>query len=286
MEKWFKNRYSPNTILKIKIKKLLYREESPYQKIEVFDSHDFGRLLVLDGIVNVSDTDEFVYHEMMTHVPLFTHPNPEKVLVVGGGDGGIVREISKHPQVNQIDLVEIDPCVISVSKQFLPKSAFAFKEPRLNVFNQDGSHFIRQITDYYDLIVIDAPDPVGSATSLFQINFYKQCFNALKDDGLLTTHAETPTFTKELKIMQSIYSNFSTIFPLVQLFTASIPSYSIGIWCFVFCSKKYHPLDDFRERSVIESSMKNHYYNAAIHKASFALPTFLNTAINPSHQVP
>jgi spermidine synthase len=285
MEKWFKNKYSPNTILNIKVKKLLFQEKSPYQTIEVYDSHDFGRLLVLDGIVNVSDKDEFVYHEMMTHVPLFTHPHPEKVLVIGGGDGGIVREIAKHPSVNQIDLVEIDPTVITIAKQFLPRSAIGFKESRLQVFNEDGAAFVERRRNCYDLIIIDAPDPIGAANSLYQKNFYNHCYNALKNDGLLTTHAETPTFTKELKIMKSIYSNFCAIFPLVQLFTASIPSYSIGIWCFVFCSKKFHPLDDFKESTVMESSMKNQYYNAAIHKASFALPTFLHTAINPCHRV-
>jgi len=282
MDKWFKNKYSPNTILKMKIKKLLFQDKSPYQTIEVYDSYDFGRLLVLDGIVNVSDKDEFVYHEMMTHVPLFTHPHPEKVLVIGGGDGGIVREIAKHPSVRQIDLVEIDPIVISTAQQFFPRSAVGFNESRLQVFIEDGAAFVKKRADSYDLIIIDAPDPIGAATSLYQENFYKQCFNALKDDGLLTTHAETPTFTKEFKIMKAIYSNFSTIFPLVHLFTASIPSYSIGIWCFLFCSKKFHPLDDFRESTVVESSMKNQYYNASIHKASFALPTFLNSAINPS----
>ena len=280
MEQWFNNKYSPNTILKIKVKKLLFKEKSPYQTIEVYDSHDFGRLLVLDGIVNVSDKDEFVYHEMMTHVPLFTHPHPEKVLVIGGGDGGIVREIAKHPSVNQIDLVEIDSKVITTAQKFLPRSAIGFKESRLQVFIEDGAAFVKNRADCYDLIIIDAPDPIGAATSLYHNNFYKQCFNALKDDGLLTTHAETPTFTKELRIMKSIYSNFSTIFPLVKLFTASIPSYSIGIWCFVFCSKKFHPLVDFRESKVLESSMKNQYYNAAIHKASFALPNFLKAALN------
>ena len=117
MDKWFKNKYSPNTLLNTKIKKKVFKGKSTYQSIEIIDTHDFGRMLVLDGIVNLSDKDEFVYHEMMTHVPLFTHPNPEKVLVIGGGDGGIVREIAKHPQVNQIDLVEIDPYVITVSKK-------------------------------------------------------------------------------------------------------------------------------------------------------------------------
>ena len=283
MDKWFKNKYSPNTLLNTKIKKKVFKGKSTYQSIEIIDTHDFGRMLVLDGIVNLSDKDEFVYHEMMTHVPLFTHPNPEKVLVIGGGDGGIVREIAKHPQVNQIDLVEIDPYVITVSKKFLPASAVGFKDSRLNVFNQDGAQFVKKRTSYYDLIIIDAPDPIGAATSIYNKNFYRHCYNALKTDGLLTTHAETPAFKKELKIMKSIYFKFKTIFPIVEIFTASVPSYSMGIWCFLICSKKYHPLDDFHEYRVKEVPIKNQYYNAAIHGASFALPTFLKDLLFSSH---
>ena len=155
MDKWFKNKYSPETILRTKIKKSLFKQKSPYQTIEILDTYDFGRMLVLDGIVNVADKDEFVYHEMMTHVPLFTHPNPATVLVIGGGDGGIVREIGKHSQIRQIDLVEIDPAVISAAKHFLPKSALGFNEPRLTVYNEDGAQFVKSRTDAYDLIIID-----------------------------------------------------------------------------------------------------------------------------------
>ena len=250
MEKWFKNKYSPETILRTKIKRTLFKKKSPFQTIEIVDTFDFGRMLVLDGIVNVADKDEFVYHEMMTHVPLFTHPNPENVLVIGGGDGGIVREIGKHSQIRQIDLVEIDPEVISAAKHYLPKSALGFKEPRLTVYNEDGAEFVKGRPGAYDLIIIDAPDPIGAAKSLYSKRFYKQCFGALKKYGIVTTHAETPSFKKELKILRSIYKKFKDIFPIVELFTASIPSYSIGIWCFIFCSKAYHPLKDFKENTV------------------------------------
>jgi spermidine synthase len=279
MEKWFKNSYSPETILRTKIKRPLLKKKSPYQTIEIVDTYDFGRMLVLDGIVNVAEKDEFVYHEMMTHVPLFTHPNPKTVLVIGGGDGGIVREIGKHSQIRKIDLVEIDPAVISAAKLFLPKSALGFKEPRLTVFNEDGAEFVKRRREVYDLIIIDAPDPMGAATSLYSKTFYKQCFNALKKDGIVTTHAETPSFKKELKILRSIYSKFNAFFPIVELFTASIPSYSIGIWCFIFCSKAYHPLNDFKETRVHGKKNTYQYYNAAIHKAAFALPTFLRNEI-------
>lgn len=281
MEKWFNNNYSPATVLSTKIKKSLFKQKSSYQTIEVVDTYDFGRMLVLDGIVNVADKDEFVYHEMMTHVPLFTHPNPKTVLVIGGGDGGIVREIGKHAQIRQIDLVEIDTAVIRAAKQFLPKSALGFREPRLTVYNLDGAEFVktRRPAGIYDLIIIDAPDPIGAATSLYSKTFYKHCFNALKEDGILTTHAETPSFKKELKILHSTYSKFKTIFPIVELFTASIPSYSIGIWCFILCSKVHHPLDSFKENRVNRKKINCQYYNAAIHRAAFALPTFLKNEI-------
>jgi len=279
MDKWFKNRYSPHTLLKTEIKELLYKGKSTYQKIEVYDSYDFGRMLVLDDIVNVAEKDEFIYHEMMAHIPLFTHPNPEKVLVIGGGDGGLVREIAKHPRVDQIDLVEIDPAVINTSKRYLPKVAQGFKESRLNIYFEDGSHYVKNKKNIYDLIIIDSTDPLGAGKRLFQKTFYGNCFRALKDDGLLTAHAETPAFKKEARIMKSVYRKFNQLFPLVQMFTASIPSYSIGMWCFIFCSKKYDPLKDFQAAHYKKYHLKNRYYNAAIHRASFALPNFLISSL-------
>ncbi len=276
---WFDNKYSQNTVLKTRIRKKLFTAKSPYQKIEVFDSYDFGRLLVLDGIVNISGMDEFIYHEMMTHVPLFTHPNPEKVLVIGGGDGGIVREIAKHLSVKKIDLVEIDEQVINASKRYLPGSAVAFEDSRLNLFVEDGSRFLKKCEEVYDVIIIDAPDPIGTAKSLFNKSFYNHCFRALKKNGLLTTHAETPTFKEELKLMKSIHSKFNTIFPIAHIFTACVPSYSIGIWCFIFCSKKYHPLNDFQEKKLRRLDINCRYYNAEIHQASFSLPNFLKAEL-------
>ena len=279
MAKWFNNQYSPHTVLKTRIKKQLYKGKSTYQKIDVYDSYDFGRMLVLDDIVNVTEKDEFIYHEMMAHIPLFTHPNPEKVLVIGGGDGGLVREIAKHPQVKQIDLVEIDPAVINTSKRYLPNVAQGLKESRLNIFFEDGSRYVKNRTNVYDVIIIDAPDPLGAGKRLFKKTFYSNCFQALKEDGVLTTHSETPTFKKEVRLMQSIYRTFNQLFPLVGMFTACIPSYSIGMWCFVFCSKKYDPLKDFQATHYRKYNIKTRYYNEAIHRAAFALPNFLISSL-------
>jgi spermidine synthase len=150
----------------------------------------------------------------------------------------------------------------------------------LTVYNEDGAEFVKSRPNLYDLIIIDAPDPIGAATSLYSKKFYNHCFSALRKDGILTTHAETPSFKKELKIMCSIYTNFKTIFPIVELFTASIPSYSIGIWCFVLCSKAYHPLDNFKENRVNGKNITYQYYNSARHRAAFALPTFLQTTLD------
>lgn len=279
MINWFKNRYSPNTILSTKIKKSLFKGKSNYQKIEIIDSYDFGRMLVLDGIVNVSEKDEFIYHEMMVHTPLFTHPNPGKILVLGGGDGGIVRELSKHPQVKQIDLVEIDPMVVDKSKQYLPFVGVGFKDSRLKIYFEDGARFVKSKEDFYDVIIVDSPDPIGAGKRLFQNKFYENCFRALKKDGLFTAQSETPTFKKDLRIMKSMYKKLNLIFPIVRMFTAYIPSYTTGIWCFAFCSKIYNPLKDFQRIKYEKFSFKNRYYNAAIHQASFALPNFLQNEI-------
>ena len=279
MSKWFSNEYSPHTILNIEIKKTLFRGTSEYQGIEVLESNDFGRMLVLDGIVNVSEKDEFIYHEMLVHVPLFTHVNPKKILVIGGGDGGVVRELSKHPRIDTIELVEIDPMVVDACKRFLPSVGVGFKDSRLRVYFDDGAQFVKNKENFYDVIIVDSTDPIGTGKKLFKKNFYDYCFRALKEDGLLTAHAETPTFKEELRIMKYMYVKLNTIFPIVKMFTACIPSYSVGIWCFALCSKKYDPLSDFHENRYKKIKMQNRYYNANIHRASFALPNFIKAEL-------
>ncbi len=278
MSIWFQNKYSPDTILKIKIKKTLCNQQSDFQKIEIIDTHEFGRMLVLDGIVNVTEKDEFIYHEMMVHVPAFTHPNPKDVLVIGGGDGGVVRELLKHSQVKRIDLVEIDPLVVDISKKYLPGVSSGLREPRLNIFFEDGTNFLKNKKNIYDLIIIDSPDPVGAGKKLFHEIFYNNCFNALKKDGLLTAQSETPEFKKELRIMKSMYKKFKKIFPVVRTFTACVPSYTIGIWCFAFCSKKYDPIDDLQLSRYRKQKIITYYYNADVHRSCFALPNYLKEA--------
>lgn len=277
MAYWYKDKYSAHTTLNIKIKNLLFKGKSNYQKIEILESYDFGRMLVLDGIVNVTEKDEFIYHEMMVHVPLFTHPNPKRILVIGGGDGGIVRELSKHPQIKQIDLVEIDSMVIDKCKRFLPAVSVGFKDSRLRVYYDDGVQFVKNKENFYDVIIVDSPDPIGSGKRLFQKKFYNYCLHALREDGLLTAQSETPTFKEELKIMKSMYKKLHRIFPIVNIFTAYVISYAVGIWCFMLCSKKYDPLNDFQEKKYQKLMLKSRYYNADIHRASLALPNFIKT---------
>lgn len=279
MNYWFKDEYSLHTILNIKIKKTLFEGTSNYQKIKILESYDFGRMLVLDGIVNVTEKDEFIYHEMMVHVPLFTHPNPKRVLVIGGGDGGTVRELSKHPQVKQIDLVEIDPMVVDKCKKFLPSVSVGFKDSRLKVFFDDGAQFVKNKENFYDVIIVDSPDPIGAGKKLFQKSFYNYCLTALRKDGLLAAQSETPTFEEECKIMKSMFIKLKRTFPIVRIFTAYVPSYSAGIWCFVLCSKKYDPSKDFQEKRYKKLMLKNHYYNADIHRASLTLPNFIRSEL-------
>jgi len=282
MNYWFKDKYSSHTILNIKIKNPLFKGRSSCQRIEILESYDFGRMLVLDGIINVTEKDEFIYHEMMVHVPIFTHSNPRKILIIGGGDGGIVRELSKHPQINQIDLVEIDPMVVDKCKKFIPSVSMGFKESRLNVYYEDGAQFVKNRENFYDVIIVDSPDPVGTGKKLFQKNFYNYCSRALKEKGVLTAQSENPTFEQECSIMKSMYKKLNRTFPIVKIYTAFVPSYSIGIWCFAFCSKKYDPLNDFQEKRYKKLKLKNRYYNADIHRSSFALPNFLIEDFNKS----
>ena len=275
MSYWFKNKYSPHLTLNIKVTQSLFKVKSSYQKIEVLQSVEFGRLLVLDGIVNVSEYDEYIYHEMLVHVPLCTHPRPENILVIGGGDGGTVRELGKHSLVRKIDLVEIDPLVVTASKQFLPFTGKGLKDSRVTIHYEDGAQFVKRQENLYDVIIIDSPDPIGAGKKLFQKEFYTDCMRALKKDGILTAHAESPTFHKEYKILKWMHTNLRALFPRVSLYTAHIPSYDISMWCFVFCSKKYDPLKNYKDAKYVKLGLKTRYYNSEIHRASFAHPNYL-----------
>lgn len=262
--------------LKVRIIKSLEKIKSEFQEIEVVESESFGKILLIDGVIMLTDTDEFCYHEMITHIPLCVHPKAQKVLVIGGGDGGTVREILKHDSVNEVDVCEIDEKVIEISKKHFPYLANSFNDPKVKVYCEDGNKFIKNHKDEYDIIIVDSSDPVGPAEVLFRREFYEAMYQALKNNGIVVTQAESFFYHK--KIIKSLFSFIKEIYPISEYYYTLVPTYPSGIIGFTFCSRKYHPILDFNETEILKlKDLK--YYNKEIHKASFALPTFVQEYI-------
>jgi len=262
--------------LKVRITKSLEKVKSEFQEIEVVESESFGKILLIDGIIMLTDADEFCYHEMITHIPLCVHPKAQKVLVIGGGDGGTVREILKHDSVNEVDVCEIDEKVIEISRRHFPYLANSFNDPKVKVYCEDGNKFIKNHKDEYDIIIVDSSDPIGPAEVLFRREFYEAMYQALKNNGIVVTQAESFFYHK--KIIKSLFSFIKEIYPISEYYYTLVPTYPSGIIGFTFCSKKYHPIQDFNETEILKlNDLK--YYNKKIHKASFALPAFVQEYI-------
>jgi spermidine synthase len=269
---WFSELHRRRAGLTIKIKQLLYSGKSPYQRIDVLDSYEFGRILVLYGSIMVTEKDEFVYHEMLSHVPLFAHPNPKRVLIIGGGDGGTLREVMRHKGV-KATMVEIDEMVVQTSQKYLPSIGTAFKNPRAQVLFEDGERYLANTKEKFDVILVDASDPVGPAEVLFQKPFHKNVARCLNPGGIFVTQSESPFFHQ--KTVNGIQRNLREIFPIVRLYTANIPTYPSGFWSFSLCSDKVDPVAHFKESRVKKANLTFKYYNATLHRACFALPSFM-----------
>lgn len=272
-EIWFTERHTENLGITFKIKNILFSGESKYQRIDVLDSYELGRVLTLDGIIMVTEKDEFVYHEMISHIPLFTHPDPRKILVIGGGDGGTVREVLKHPQVQALDLVEIDALVIEKSKEFLPTVSYSLSDERVNILIKDGIEFVREKQEEYDVVIIDSTDPIGPAEGLFKEEFYKNVCKILKNDGIMVAQTESPFYYKER--VCEIFRNIRKSFPIAKMFTAYIPTYPSGLWTFSLGSKRYCPMENFQIDRYRLEDIPTKYYNESIHRAAFSLPNFI-----------
>ncbi|WP_078429671.1 polyamine aminopropyltransferase [Alkalihalobacterium alkalinitrilicum] len=274
MELWFTEKQTERFGITMKIKRTLHTEQTDFQKLDMVETEEFGNMLVLDGMVMTTQKDEFVYHEMVAHVPLFTHPNPENVLVVGGGDGGVIREVLKHPSVKKATLVEIDGKVIEYSKQYLPEIAGMLDDPRVEVKVDDGFMHIANSENEYDVIMVDSTEPVGPAVNLFTKGFYAGISKALKEEGVFVAQTDNPWFTPEL--ITNVQRDVKEIFPITRLYIANIPTYPSGLWTFTIGSKKHDPLaiEDSRFHDI-----DTKYYTKDLHRAAFALPRFVEDLI-------
>lgn len=269
--KWFEELLEVNVgrVIKIAYNELLESHRSAFQKIDVYDTVPYGKMLVHDDVIMLTEFDESHYHEMIVHVALNVHPNPQRVLVIGGGDGGTLREALKHKEVKTAHLCEIDGDVIEICKRHFPGLSSSFADPRSEIFTEDGAAFVEKVTGYYDVIIVDSSDPIGPAEVLFQEKFYRGMYQALKEDGIVVTQSESFMFHKN--IIRNIASFSRKIFPVYHYYYTMVPTYPSGLIGFSFCSKKYHPLEDFKPERVAElNNLK--YYNKDIHFASFKLP--------------
>ncbi|MBS4200738.1 spermidine synthase [Bacillus sp. FJAT-49732] len=271
---WFTEKQTDHYGITMKVKRTLHTEQTDFQLLEMVETEEWGNMLLLDGMVMTSEKDEFVYHEMVAHVPLFTHPNPERVLVVGGGDGGVIREIMKHPSVQKAVLVDIDGKVIEYSKKYLSSIAHELDNERVEVKVGDGFMEIAQSENEYDVIMVDSTEPVGPAVNLFTKGFYAGISKALKEDGIFVAQTDNPWFKADL--IREVQQDVKEIFPITKLYIANIPTYPSGMWTFTLGSKRYDPL------AVEESrfhSIETNYYTKDLHKAAFVLPKFVSDLI-------
>lgn len=275
MDLWFTEKHTKNVRFSIKVDRQLYYGQSEFQRIDIFDSPEFGRFLTLDGYMMLTEKDEFIYHEMIVHVPMAVNPDAKRILVIGGGDGGAVRELTRYPSVEHIDLVEIDREVVEACKKYLPQTACRLEDPRVTIRYEDGLKFVRGKKDEYDLIIVDSTDPFGPGEGLFTREFYGNCFKALGENGILVNQQESPFYKNDALAMQKAHKRIVESFPISRVYQAHIPTYSSGHWLFGFASKKYRPVEDLRAGEWNRLGLKTRYYNTKLHAGAFLLPSYV-----------
>ena len=275
MELWYTEEHSENVRFSIRVDKQVYSAQSEFQRVDFFDSKEFGRFFTLDGLMMVTEKDEFIYHDMIVHVPMATNPAIRSVLVIGAGDGGTVRELTRYAGVERIDMVEIDRMVVETCREYLPQTACRLDDPRVHIYYEDGLRFVRDKENAYDLIIVDSTDPFGPGEGLFTKEFYGNCYKALKEKGILVNQHETPYYPSYAKSMQRAHRRNREFFPISRVYQAHIPTYPSGHWLFGFASKKIDPIADLDAARWNSLGLKTKYYNTELHKGCFAIPNYV-----------
>ena len=275
MELWYTEEHSENVRFSIRVDKQVYSAQSEFQRVDFFDSKEFGRIFTLDGLMMVTEKDEFIYHDMIVHVPMATNPAIRSVLVIGAGDGGTVRELTRYAGVERIDMVEIDRMVVETCREYLPQTACRLDDPRVHIYYEDGLRFVRDKENAYDLIIVDSTDPFGPGEGLFTKEFYGNCYKALKEKGILVNQHETPYYPSYAKSMQRAHRRIREFFPVCRVYQAHIPTYPSGHWLFGFASKELDPIRDLDAAAWNALGLKTRYYNTDLHTGAFALPNYV-----------
>jgi spermidine synthase len=277
---WFHERGElwPGQAMSLKVQKVLTHHRSDFQDILVFESEKHGNVLVLDGVIQVTERDEFAYQEMIAHLPLFAHPNPKRVLVIGGGDGGVLREVAKHPGVEEIIECEIDEGVIIVSKQYLPSLAVGYDDPRVKVLIRDGVKFMEENQSSFDVIITDSSDPIGPAAGLFETPFYNAMYKSLREGGIVCTQGECMWLHMDL--IKPLVESISATYSSVEYAYTTIPTYPSGQIGFIIATKGRTTckIPDRKPTDEMQAGLK--YYTSELHGAAFVLPAFAQRAIH------
>ena len=279
MELWFTEMHTPNVKMSVRVDKQLYTEDSEFQRIDVFQSEEFGRFLTLDGIMMLTEKDEFIYHEMITHVAMASDPDVKKVLVIGAGDGGTIRELTRYKTIERIDMVEIDERVVAVCREYLRKTACRLDDSRVHIYYEDGLKYVRRKENEYELIIVDSTDPFGPGEGLFTSEFYGNCFNALTENGILVNQHESPYYSDDARAMQRAHRRIREFFPICKVYQAHIPTYPSGHWLFGYASKTIDPLKaDADKWNAL--GLETRYYNTDLHKGCFMIPNYVKELLD------
>ncbi len=280
MDLWFTEFHRDGVGITIKVKETIFISRSKYQEIAIVDTHEFGKMLVIDGLVMLTEADEFIYHEMMAHPALMVHPRPEDVLIIGGGDGGTARETLRHQRVERLTMCEIDEMVIEACRRYFPAlSKRVIEDPRATILVEDAIKYVKGATDRFDVILVDSSDPVGPAKGLFSVEFFTDLRSSLKEDGIVALQSESPFYHADI-IIQIKDGLEKAGFMYVNFYWAHIPTYPGGVWCWAMASDVYHPVEDLgedvkkREPHLFHRSPLR-YYDLHVHRAAFTLPRYM-----------
>lgn len=270
---WVEEKYKEILGIRYKVNNVLFSGKSEFQTVDVVETSSHGKMLLNDGFVMITERDEFIYHDMITHVPMFTHKTPKNVLVIGGGDGGTAREVLRHKSVEKCTMVEIDKMVVDACREHIPQTSSIFNNSKLDLVIGDGLAFVKETTEKYDVIIVDSTDPIGPAGPLFDQEFYQDIYNCLSEDGIVVAQGESVFYEAEMQ--KKLMEILSTTFPVAQIYNYNNMTYPGGLWSFVMGSKKYHPIKDFNKDLVGSSGLDFQYYCPEIHQGAFALPHFM-----------
>ena len=275
MRLWYTEIQLPYVKFSIRTDRIIYSGKSNFQQIDIYDSKEFGRILVLDGCTMLTEKDEFIYHEMITHTPMAVLPEAKNILVIGAGDGGVIRELTRYETISSIDLVEIDSLIIEVCKEYLPSVSCCLNNGRVRIHIKDGFEYVKGMENRYDLIIVDSTDPHNFGRELFTKEFYGNCYRALRHNGIMVNQMVNLFYDEDAQAVCKAFICINDTFPISKIYQAHIPTYSSGHSLFGFASKQLHPVHDFNAAKWDSLGIKTRYYNTSLHIGAFALPNYV-----------